>query len=133
MKIATQSLATEWPAITDSMLNPIIAISLEETQREREGKLFQGRKTYTSGAMLRVKNSDGSIRNDRNASIHVVEPKVYPAGTLLVSEGLVALTAYQNDAKRQCWSIVVERFVPVEPDTNDGGEPASTNANGQKG
>ena len=108
--------ATGWPIETDSMVWPVSALGLGDTPRERDGKLTpDGRKTYTTGAMIRVQSKNGEVRLDRASSLNVIEPAAnYLAGVEYQSDGLVLVQPYQNDSKKLVYSITVERLLPVD-------------------
>lgn len=114
--------ATTWPIETDSMVWPVYVLALQDEVRERP-KLApdgSGRPTYSTGAMVRVKSKDGTIRLDRASGVNVIEKPARPLviGAEYVSDGAVFVQPWQNDAGKLVYSFTVERLVLV-PNSNE--------------
>jgi len=104
---------TRAPYETDSRLCPVFAVGLGDVPRQRDKAAPTGEVTFSTGTVLRVESRDGTVRNDKTASVNVLEPApVYELGTLYRSEGRVYLQPYESNG-RVALSVTCQRLVPV--------------------
>jgi hypothetical protein len=82
--------------------------------RENAAKLSpDGKPTYSTGVV--AAREDGG--QDRGVTVAVIEPQIFPLGTMLRPDGDVWLTPYVSDNGNRAsagMSIVATRLVPVD-------------------
>jgi len=108
-------IGTTLPVPTHSDLFPVYVVGLGETPRERKDKATpEGEVTYSSGCILRRVQKDGSLRTDKSASVHVINPAaIYELGVVYRAQGRVYVMPYESNG-RMALSITVEGLVPAE-------------------
>lgn len=106
---------TALPVHTHSDLWPVEVIGMGENPRERKDKATPaGELTYSSGCILRRRQKDGSLRTDKSASIHVINPAaIYELGAVYKAQGRVYVMPYESTG-RLALSITVEGLVPAD-------------------
>lgn len=110
------NLGTALPVHTHSDLWPLEVIGMGENPRERKDKATpQGEVTYSSGCILRRRQKDGSLRADKAASVHVINPAaIYELGVIYKAQGRVYVMPYETEGGRMTLSITVESLVPAD-------------------
>lgn len=105
--------ATQMPVLTSGDLFEVITVGMGDAVRPREKKSPDGRLTYTSGTLLRVRAADGSVRTEKTASVHVIDPpktgEPFQLGTMYRAAGTVWVQPYESNG-RVALSITVERL-----------------------
>lgn len=119
---ATQT-GTAFPIATNANAFPVIALGMGDQAKQRTDGNGRpkaaptGEVTYSTGCVLRVATKDGGVRNDKIASIAVINPaSVYELGEIYVAQGDVFVQPYQSGegaSARLAYSITVERLVPA--------------------
>jgi hypothetical protein len=73
-----------------------------------------------SGCVARLLTKDGTVRNDKTASIHVTKPAaIYELGQAYQAQGRVWVQPYESNG-RVALSITVEQLVPAKADAVPG-------------
>jgi len=97
---------------------PVFVVGMSSPVKLREGKLSpDGRPTYGTNTILRVKNRNGEIESSKSASVNVINPPKegeYALGQLYVSQGKSYITAYQDNNNRISYSILCENLIPYQ-------------------
>jgi hypothetical protein len=114
----TSTLGTALPVRTHSDLTKIYVVGMGDAPKQRTDAKTNlpkvnpnGEMTYSSGTILRVLTKDGSIRNDKTASIHVTEPaSVYELGQVYEAVGDIFVQPYESNG-RVALSITVQALV----------------------
>lgn len=106
---------TALPVQTHSDMWQVEVIGMGETPRERKDKASpMGEVTYSSGCILRRRQKDGSIRTDKSASVHVIDPAaIYELGVIYQARGRVYVMPYESNG-RLALSITVEGLIPAD-------------------
>lgn len=106
---------TALPVQTHSDAWQVEAIGMGETPRERQDKATPaGEVTYSSGCILRKRQKDGSLRTDKSASIHVINPaSIYELGVVYRARGRIYVMPYESNG-RLALSITVEGLEPAD-------------------
>lgn len=109
------NMGTALPVKTHSDEWPVEVIGMGETPRERQDKATPaGEVTYSSGCILRKRQKDGSLRTDKSASIHVINPAaIYELGVVYRAKGRIYVMPYESNG-RLALSITVEGLEPAD-------------------
>lgn len=104
----------------------------QTTDERKMPKIFPatGGYTYATGAIARLVSKDGTIRNDKTASVKVMKPaSVYELGEVYAARGVIFVQPYESNG-RVALSITVEELVPVAstPAGNRSAKPAENAA-----
>lgn len=130
--MSTNTLGTSLPVRTHSDLTKIYVVGMGDSPKPRTDAKTNmpkvnpnGEVTYSSGAILRVLAKDGTIRNDKTASIHVTEPAaMYELGQVYVADGDIFVQPYESNG-RVALSITVQALVPANA-TPAGNRPSTS-------
>ncbi|MBO0811930.1 MAG: hypothetical protein J2P23_07770 [Microlunatus sp.] len=119
--------STTLPVATHSDLFPVYAVGMGETPRERKDKYTPaGEPTFGSGCILRMTQKDGSLRNEKAASVHVIKPAaIYELGVIYKAAGRIYFQPWESNG-RVTYSITVEQLVPAETETATGTSRSSS-------
>jgi hypothetical protein len=117
-----QDLGTRMPVETHSDLASFYVVGMGDSPKGRNdanGKpkfAPNGEMTYGSGCIVRMVTKDGTIRNDKSASVHVTKPAtIYELGQIYQAQGRIWVQPYESNG-RVALSITVEALVPVKAD-----------------
>jgi hypothetical protein len=118
-----QDMGTQMPVETHSDAFAVMVVGMGDSPKARNdanGKpkfAPNGEMTYGSGCIVRMLTKDGTIRNDKSASVHVTKPaSIYELGQIYQAEGRVWVQPYESNG-RVALSITVEALVPVKAET----------------
>lgn len=109
-------LGTSLPVATTADQFPVFVAGMDDPIKLVQDKLTpDGRRKYSTGALLRVARKDGTVATDKTASVHVINPPNEPFsfGTIYRAEGLVWVQPYMTGMDRLALSITVENLVPM--------------------
>ena len=130
--MSTSTLGTALPVRTHSDLTKIVVVGMGDAPKQRTDQKTNlpkvnpnGEITYGSGCILRVLAKDGTVRNDKSASIHVTEPaSVYELGQVYEARGDIFVQPYESNG-RVALSITVQALVPANA-TAAGNRPSNS-------
>ena len=126
-------LGMQLPVETHSDLTGMYVVGMCDSPKARlgtDGKpkfAPSGEQTYASGCILRMLTKDGTIRNDKTASVHVLKPAaVYELGAIYQAVGRVWVQPYVPEGQsRLALSITVEQLIPAKAEAVTGNKSAA--------
>lgn len=132
------NLGTSLPVRTHSDLTKVYVVGMGDAPKQRTDQKTNlpktnpnGEITYGSGCILRVLAKDGTVRNDKSASVHVTEPaSVYELGQVYEARGDIFVQPYESNG-RVALSITVQALVPANA-TSAGNRPSTPAAPAEK-
>lgn len=126
-----QDLGMKMPVQTHSDVFPVFTVGMGDSPKARQDQnkapkyAPNGEPTYGSGTILRQVTKDGTIRNDKSASVHVTKPaSIYELGQVYEAKGAVWVQPYESNG-RVALSITVEQLVPVKASPAAGSKDAA--------
>lgn len=129
--MSTSTLGTALPVRTNSDLFEVYVVGMGDAPKQRTDSKTNlpkvspdGEITYSSGCILRVLAKDGTVRNEKTASIHVTEPaSIYELGQVYKADGTIFVQPYESNG-RVALSITVQALVPANT-TAAGNRPSN--------
>lgn len=115
-----QDLGTQMPVETNAENFPVFVVGMGDSPKVRNDQNGKpkhapnGEVTYGSGCIARMLTKDGTVRNDKTASVHVTKPaSIYELGQVYQAQGRVWVQPYESNG-RVALSITVEALVPAK-------------------
>lgn len=129
-----KDLGTQMPVETHADVFPVYAVGMGDAPKARNGEdgrpkfAPSGDATYGTGCIARLLTKNGTVRNDKTASIHVTKPaSVYELGEVYMAQGRVWVQPYESGG-RVALSITVEQLVPAKRDAATGNKSTASAA-----